>query len=226
MLNRCALHFRQVRCLYLTVQLVRLPMQVNTISPGSAQVDSLSFHNELNTGSEVAGQRQARAGSKPEGVLAELPALACRTSMARRRNVTSQAACFAQHPEAKYYPPVVQQISGLLEKQNIGISDRAHDGVIANMEGLRSGTQTHTGAHLVESRVFGRDAIEHFKSGETYLAVVNCVGSLINGVASMTVGPAHDFDDARRSSDPQRAARAYASIAWDFETLPSPTPRD
>ncbi|WP_237575584.1 hypothetical protein [Mycetohabitans sp. B8] len=201
-------------------------MQVNTINPGSAPVDSLSFHNELNTHSEVAGQGRARAGSKPEGVLAELPALARHASMARRRNVTSQAAFFAQHPEAKYYPPVVQQVSGLLEKQNIGISDHAHDGVIANMKGLCSGTQTHTGAHLVESRVFSRDAIEHLKSGETYLAAVNCFGSLINGVAAMTVGPAHDFDDARRSSDPERAARAYASIAWDFETLPSPTPRD
>ncbi|WP_338927075.1 hypothetical protein [Mycetohabitans endofungorum] len=201
-------------------------MQVNTINPGSSQVDSLAFHNELNTRSEVAGQGLARAGSKPDGMLAELPALACRKSMARRRNVTRQAAVFAQHPGAKYYPPAVRQISGLLEKQNIGISDHAHDGVIANMKGLCSGTQTHTGAHLIESRVFGRDAIEHLRSGEMYLAAVNCFGSLINGVASMTVGPAHDFDDARRSSDPQRAARAYASIGWDFETLPSPIPRD
>lgn len=143
--------------------------------------------------------------------------------MARRQNVTRQATFLAQQPKAGYYPPAVQHVSDLLEKQNIGISDYAHNSVIANMLGLQSGTQTHTGAHMEESRVFARDALNHFKSGETLLAAVNLFGSCLNGLASMTVGPAHDFDSARKSPDPARRARAHASLNGEFETLPSPT---
>ncbi|WP_226383305.1 hypothetical protein [Burkholderia mayonis] len=144
------------------------------------------------------------------------------TPQTRRENVTNQAATFASYPNATYYSAAVHQVSSTLQDNGLGITQGSHDSVLGNLRGIHDGTQTHTGAHLAESASFGRDAQQHLRAGEYRDGAVTAFGSAINAAASMTVGPARDFETARQHPDPQISSRATASLHNDFETLPSP----
>ncbi|WP_431824358.1 hypothetical protein [Burkholderia sp. F1] len=144
------------------------------------------------------------------------------TPLGRREDVTEQAAAYMAQPSATYYSAAVHGVSSVLQDNALGITQRSHDSVLGNLHGISQGTQTHTGAHMTESRSFGADAVEHVRRGELRDGAVTAFGSALNAAASMTVGPARDLQTALDDPDPQVSTRAMASLHSDFETLPSP----
>ncbi|MCS6456774.1 hypothetical protein [Burkholderia thailandensis] len=175
--------------------------------------------------SNESSQPTRRSSSRPTGgsSLSGLHDLSQSTPHSRREHVTTSAAEHMTQPNATYYSAAVHQVSSTLQNNGLGITQRSHDSVLRNLQGIEQGTQTHTGAHMTESRSFGNDAVNHFQRREYLDSAVTAFGSAVNAAASMTVGPARDFETARRHPDPQIAARAAASLHQDFETLPSPT---
>ncbi|WP_232482290.1 hypothetical protein [Burkholderia ubonensis] len=144
------------------------------------------------------------------------------TPLGRRENVTEQAAAYMAQPSATYYSAAVHGVSSALQDNALGITQRSHDSVLGNLHGISQGKQTHTAAHMTESRSFGADALEHARRGELRDGAVTAFGSALNAAASMTVGPARDLQTALDNPDPQVRTRAMASLHSDFETLPSP----
>ncbi|WP_175951991.1 hypothetical protein [Burkholderia sp. BCC0405] len=145
------------------------------------------------------------------------------TPHTRRKDVTDQAASHMEKPDATYYSAAVFKVSSVLQDRQFGITEGSHNSVAGNLDGISQGTQTHTGAHMAESKSFGTDAVKHVQRGEYRDAAVTAAGSVINAVASMTVGPARDFETARHHPDPKISVAAAASLHQDFATLPSPT---
>ncbi|VWC48470.1 hypothetical protein BLA6860_07602 [Burkholderia lata] len=168
-------------------------------------------------------QSTRRSNDRPTGS-ATLNALNnLSTPHTRRNDVTQQAASHMEQPDATYYSAAVFGVSSVLQHGQYGITEGSHNSVVGNLDGLSKGTQTHTGAHMNESKSFGKDAVEHFRQGEYRDAAMTAAGSAINAVASMTVGPARDFETARKDPRPEISVAASASLHQDFATLPSPT---
>ncbi|EDT38460.1 hypothetical protein [Burkholderia ambifaria] len=175
------------------------------------------------TSSSDDSQSTRRSSDRPTGgaTLSGLNDLS--TPHTRRNEVTNHAASHMGQPGATYYSAAVYGVSSVLQHGQLGITKGSRDSVVSNLDGIADGTQTHTDAHMKESKAFGKDAVEHLQRGEYRDAAVTAAGSAINAVASMTVGPARDFETARQHPDPQIAAAAAASLHQDFATLPSPT---
>ncbi|WP_230942648.1 hypothetical protein [Burkholderia stagnalis] len=144
------------------------------------------------------------------------------TPHTRRQEVTEQSAAYMGQSNATYYSAAVHHVSSTLQSNGFGITPGSRDSVLGNLHGISQGTQTHTGAHMTESKSFGTDALGHLQRGEYRDGAVTAFGSALNAAASMTVGPARDFEAARHSSNAWDASRATASLHQDFETLPSP----
>jgi hypothetical protein len=145
------------------------------------------------------------------------------SGLKRRDDVTNQAASHMEQPGATYYSAAVFGVSTVLGQNKLGITKGSHDSVLGNLEGISQGKQTHTGAHMNESKSFGQDAFAHLQRGEYRDAAVTAAGSVLNAAASMTVGPARDFETARKNPDLKISTAAAASLHQDFATLPSPT---
>ncbi|WP_175947143.1 hypothetical protein [Burkholderia pyrrocinia] len=175
------------------------------------------------TSSSDDSQSTRRSSDRPTGgaTLSGLNNLS--TPHTRRNDVTTQAASHMEKPGATYYSAAVFGVSSVLQHGQLGITEGSHNSVVGNLDGISQGKQTHTGAHMNESKSFGKDAVEHFQRGEYRDAAVTAAGSAINAVASMTVGPARDFETARQHPDPKISVAASASLHQDFATLPSPT---
>ncbi|VWB89968.1 hypothetical protein [Burkholderia lata] len=175
------------------------------------------------TSSSNDSQSPRRSSDRPTGgaTLSGLNNLS--TPHTRRNDVTQQAASHMEKPDATYYSAAVFGVSSALQHGQYGITEGSHKSVVGNLDGLSQGTQTHTGAHMNESKSFGKDAVEHFQRGEYGDAAMTAAGSAINAVASMTVGPARDFETARKDPRPEISVAASASLHQDFATLPSPT---
>ncbi|CAB3770724.1 hypothetical protein B7G54_34990 [Burkholderia puraquae] len=175
------------------------------------------------TSSSNDSQSTRRSSDRPTGgaTLSGLSNLS--TPHTRRNDVTQQAASHMEKPDATYYSAAVFGVSSVLQHGQYGITEGSHNSVVGNLNGLAQGTQSHTGAHMEESKSFGKDAVEHLQRGEYRDAAITAAGSAINAVASMTVGPARDFETARKNPDPKISVAASASLHQEFATLPSPT---
>ncbi|WKB55507.1 hypothetical protein [Eleftheria terrae] len=138
-------------------------------------------------------------------------------SVAPRAGIAQQAAWGAQQPFSEgYYHQAVALVNAPLRERQIGITAESARSVSSNLSGVQAGSTSFTQAHMNEAMSFGADAIAHARNGDLRNAAMTGAGAVVNAVASMSAGPAMDFERERRSGDPERMAHALSTLHSNF----------
>ncbi|RKH71202.1 hypothetical protein D7X96_09160 [Corallococcus interemptor] len=82
------------------------------------------------------------------------------------------------------YSHAVSGVNQILDRGNIGISDRSKNSVIDNVKKVETGARSEVNAHQREALNFGRDAFVSFSKGQFKQGAVEALGSGLNAAAS------------------------------------------
>ncbi|RKH53838.1 hypothetical protein D7Y23_02195 [Corallococcus sp. AB050B] len=82
------------------------------------------------------------------------------------------------------YSHAVSGVNQILDRGNIGISDRSRNSVIDNVKKVETGARSEVNAHQREALNFGRDAFVSFSKGQFKQGAVEALGSGLNAAAS------------------------------------------
>lgn len=83
------------------------------------------------------------------------------------------------------YSHAVSGVNQILDKGNLGISDRSKNSVIDNVIQVEKGQRSEVNAHQREALNFGRDAFTSFTKGHLKQGAVEALGSGLNAAASV-----------------------------------------
>ena len=82
------------------------------------------------------------------------------------------------------YSHAVSGVNQILDRAQIGISDRSKNSVIDNVKKVETGARSEVNAHQREALNFGRDAFVSFSKGQFKQGAVEALGSGLNAAAS------------------------------------------
>ncbi|RKI74776.1 hypothetical protein D7X55_01620 [Corallococcus sp. AB049A] len=82
------------------------------------------------------------------------------------------------------YSHAVSGVNQILDRGNIGISDRSRNSVIDNVKKVETGARSEVNAHQREALNFGRDAFVSISKGQFKQGAVEALGSGLNAAAS------------------------------------------
>ncbi|RKG77200.1 hypothetical protein D7W79_15915 [Corallococcus exercitus] len=101
------------------------------------------------------------------------------------RNPSRQQIDTTTQGKTSDYSHSVSGVNQILDKGNIGISDRSRNSVIDNVKKVETGQRSEVNAHQREALNFGRDAFVSFSKGDFKQGAVEAFGSGLNGAASV-----------------------------------------
>ncbi|WP_072092048.1 RHS repeat-associated core domain-containing protein [Trabulsiella odontotermitis] len=157
----------------------------------SGESEEINFHySESGAGSQLTspapGPSSASGGSP---------------SIARRQAL---AELVEQHDlQGSVYVNAVGRVNHMLQRANVGLSERAFSSISRNITTVMNGSRTEAAASLRESRVFFRDTLTALRHGQFSDAATTAVGSVVN-LAGSTLYLSH-YDRVRMS----RLQRAF-----------------